>query len=325
MICSVQTPRSVQLESLYPQGVPGLWCKLLTHCNAQGQIDLPRMQAQLAFLRPHVQGFVLLDDDTAPLQLDRVERLKLIEWALQTLRPRKEFLLVAGNVSDASHDAQLIIPTDHSLAGLLVRPVLPETATQADLIDQLTPALRAGIAIALQQSDASQAPAYAGQTLATLAARHENLLYFADATGQDAIARSNLLPAGVFRFRSAEGHYTQALASTGGLYHGLMLASANVFPAQLAQLILDPALGQWDDSRTMSARLTAAMDSAQFLAQGLPRAIRAIDHLMAHGGDALAAPLPVFPDGGTLRHELLHAMTQVLAEHQLLPEKGYLS
>jgi len=280
------------------------------------------MQAQINFLRPHVQGFVLLDDESAHLKLDAAERLKLIEWMLKTLRPRREFLLISASATQAVDDTGIILPADHSLAGLLVRPSLEETATQADLLEHLTPAMRSGIAIALLQS--SQTPAYAAQTLATLAARHENLLYFADETGDDAIARSNLLPAGVFRFRAAESQYAQALASSGGLYHGLMLASANVFPSQLAELVLAPALGKWEDARQISDRITAVMDSSRFLAQSLPRAIRAIDHFMAHGPDALNTPLPISPDGGTLRHELLQAIRQILTEHQLLPIQGYL-
>lgn len=326
MICSAQTPRSVQLEALFPQGVPGLWCKLLTHCLPDGQVDWARMQAQLAFMRPHIQGFVLLDDDTVSLKLDAAERQKLIDWAMQSLRPRREFLMVATTASQAMRDADLFRSEEAScFTGLLVRPELPEQASQQELIDALTPVLRLNLPIALQQSDGTTSSLYAGQSVATLATRHENLLYFADASGEDAIARSGLLPAGLFKLRSAEGNYAQALASSGGLYHGLMLASANVFPEQLAQVVLAPALGKWDESRAISARITQVIDSTRFLAQSLPRAIRAIDHFMAFGPDAMKAAAPIVPNGNPLRHELLQAVESILTKEQLMPEKGYLS
>jgi len=143
----------------------------------------------------------------------------------------------------------------------------------------------------------------------------------------------------VFRLRTAEGEYSHQLGSSGGPYHGLLLTSANHFPQQLAQLVLAPALGKWDEAHALSAKLTSFYKAAVTLqdqtanaspnAQAAQQLCKAIDHHMAHGPAASAttkdAPLPCMQNGEPLTVDLIKNAGELLARHDLLPEAGYLA
>lgn len=332
MTANLHKPRSSRIDALFPHGVPGLWCNLLTHFTAEGDIDLPRISAHLRFVREHVKGVVLLADIDAndrPLaeQLQRV-----VAMALQNLRKNREFLWISAPapVAVQTWRASQSHTTDTSLAGLHVTLPQARQLEQAQLKAMLDEILKADFPACIQLPDGQATNRLTPDTLAALATDHENLLAFCEADARDGIVQSRLLPAGLFRLRSCENHYTTSLASTGGPYHGLLLASANVFPQQLAQLVLDPALGQWEASRTISDKLASVMAAAIELAKALAPddvlmlALRAMDHHMAHGAAASDALPPHGPGGQPLPASLIQAMDELLARHELLPSHGYL-
>lgn len=47
------------LSSIFPKGVPLLWCPPLTHYDRQGAVDPSRMAAQFQQLAPYVGGFLI--------------------------------------------------------------------------------------------------------------------------------------------------------------------------------------------------------------------------------------------------------------------------
>ena len=47
------------LARLLPDGIPALWCPLITHYDRDGAIDQPRVAAHLRHLAPHVKGFLV--------------------------------------------------------------------------------------------------------------------------------------------------------------------------------------------------------------------------------------------------------------------------
>ena len=49
--------RAALLQRLLPDGVPTLWCPLLTHYDDQGKLDAAHRALHLDFLAPSVRGF----------------------------------------------------------------------------------------------------------------------------------------------------------------------------------------------------------------------------------------------------------------------------
>lgn len=339
-----QEPRSSQLDRLFPQGVPGLWALLITHYNNTGQINWPRMDAHLAFVKAHVKGVVFAapQGDGGPLDAKTCEQL--MTWADKSLNARREFFMIAMNPSQPDTTSVLNAMRTH-VDG--VSPDAPSSFTgvwaqldnNSHSLDEL---VNAGLPVGLEPATTSQnaaATSTTTQAIASLAQQNEHILYAGDASADDQLARSSDLPAGVFRLRTAEGDYSHQLGSSGGPYHGLLLTSANHFPQQLAQLVLAPALGKWDEAHALSTKLTSFYKAAVALQdqaanaspnkQAAQQLCKAIDHHMAHGPAASATaadtpPLPYMQDGKPLPADLIKSIGELLARHDLLPETGYL-
>lgn len=304
---------------------------MLTHYTREGSIDWSRTEAHLNFMRPWVNGFLFAgptgDGDTPAFDT----RQQLVQWANDRLKPRKEFLL-AGTalVDNGSHMPEASIQSDDkptSCVGLFVQ--VTDASTTAVMEKQLTALLEQDtpVTVALQ----SATPASDVVTLiASLATRYQNLICIGDATNEHQLARHQNLPAGVFRFRTAEGDYTRQLASNGGPCHGLLLSCTNHFPQAFHDLTLAPAQGKWDESHAMSKRLTALLSDAAALVQNHAdmkkfdkQLAKAIDHHMAYGPGALTAPPSFMQDAMPVDTALLTAVGEVLTRHGFQPETGY--
>lgn len=324
-------PRSSRLDRLFPQGVPGLWCSMLTHYTPQGEIDWPRMEAHLSFMRQYVKGFVIAGHVGDGELLNTAQRQSLVDWIASKLKPNKEFFMAGVHVKDAES-----LNATTQWAAALKDKMTADPASFTGLwvhaaAKEVQPLLDLNLPVAIEVDHNSESSADA-QAIATFAQSNENMLYAGDDSQDDAIARCATLPAGVFRFRSAEGDYTRQLGSSGGPYHGLYLASANLFPEQLAQIVLAPALGKWDESRDLSAKLTSFFKDAVALEKktfhdnnATTRLCKAVDHHMAHGASANAAPMPMLGDVQLLAASFVNAMGDLLARHALSPQAGYLA
>ena len=75
--------RTEQVRKLFPEGVPRLWCALLTHYREDGEIDTPRMAAHLDFIRPHVGGLLVPGTTGDGWSLTPEEREGLLHFVLQ--------------------------------------------------------------------------------------------------------------------------------------------------------------------------------------------------------------------------------------------------
>ena len=51
--------RGPLVETLFPEGVPRLWCPALTHYAEGGQIDRARIRAHVRSMQPWVKGFLV--------------------------------------------------------------------------------------------------------------------------------------------------------------------------------------------------------------------------------------------------------------------------
>src|SRR4051812_16995142 len=57
--CPTAGRRSELLAELFPEGIPSLWCPLLTHYDSKGQISEARMISHLRHLSPFIKGFLI--------------------------------------------------------------------------------------------------------------------------------------------------------------------------------------------------------------------------------------------------------------------------
>lgn len=164
---------------------------------------------------------------------------------------------------------------------------------------------------------------------ADLALRFPNFIFFKDTSGTDTVALSGKMT-GVFSARGAEGDYARWLRAAGGPYDGFLLASANCFARELHQVIADASAGRLGAARRLSDRLTATVGEILRLAVALPQgnpftnANKAMDHFMAYGAKAMAAPPPRLHAGNCLPLEFIRSAGEILSCQELLPAKGYL-
>jgi dihydrodipicolinate synthase/N-acetylneuraminate lyase len=191
-----------------------------------------------------------------------------------------------------------------------------------------------------------------------LAAAWPNFLLWKDSSGTDAVARGARRREGVFMLRGMEGDYARwyggegtrageaargtdaglaagAMAATGSAatsprYDGFLLASANSFAGEHAAFLAAAEAGKAEEAERISGRVSRILGEGLRLARELPygnafaNAMKAFDHWLAFGPDALGAEPPLTHAGARLPPGLLAAAGGLLEREGLLPARGYL-
>ena len=131
--------------------------------------------------------------------------------------------------------------------------------------------------------------------------------------------------------RGAEGNYAQWLKTGGGVYHGLLLSTANCFGRQLHQISENLSTGRLTEAKEMSERLTGFIKEMSRLVRGIPdgnqfaNAGKAVDHFHAHGPAHPKSPPPSSTPGRSLPVEVIRATGEALARHRLMPARAILN
>lgn len=340
------TARSALMKRLLPDGVPTLWCPLLTHYDDAGRIDLARIGRQLDFLAPSVRGFLVPGSTGDGWQLSDGQTQELLAGVVEMAVERRLALLIgvleptggAMRVAmartmrwlqqRAGTDDPVAALRGASVAGFTYCAPHGAALTQGDIADALDALLATGLPASLYQLPQVTGNEIAPQTVRTLAARHANLLMLKDTSGADRVADSGL--DGLFLVRGAEGGYSRHLKLGGGRYDGFLLSTANGFGPQLAELIELLRGGRQGEADALSARLEATVDEVFAAAAPLPygnaftNANKAIDHFMAHGPGARTVTPPRLHSGERLPADLIATTGAALERHRLMPTRGYL-
>src|SRR6267378_3217769 len=87
-------PRAQILKELFPGGVPLLWCPLLTHYDAEGQVDAARIARHTEHLAAHVHGFLVPGSTGDGWELTDAEEQAVLEIALEQAAKVQAYLLV---------------------------------------------------------------------------------------------------------------------------------------------------------------------------------------------------------------------------------------
>ena len=70
-------------RTLFPEGIPTLWCPPLTHFAQDGSIDAARIRAHLRFLRPSVPALLVPGSTSEGWELSVEQEARLVDIALE--------------------------------------------------------------------------------------------------------------------------------------------------------------------------------------------------------------------------------------------------
>ena len=342
--------RGQLIRTLFPDGVPRLWCPLLTHYTeapAGGvQLDRARLRAHLASMQPWVKGFLIpgstgegwdmTDDEIRELLEVMAGEVRAIGGTILAGVLKTDGEAVRASIAGVVDWARRFTGTDDTaealaksaICGFTVCPPSGEALGQDVIRATLAEVLGTGLPVALYQLPQVTKNEMTPDTLRALAAAHPNFILFKDTSGTDGAAKSGFRD--VFLVRGAEGNYAGHIAEGGGAYDGFLLSTANCFGRQLAEMMDDMAEGNREAAEDVSEVLTAICATLFPLAgqvgygNAFTNANKAMDHIMAHGADALNVAPPLLHSGIRLPADLIRAASEELARHGLAPEKGYL-
>ena len=344
--------RRALLSRLFPDGVPTLWCPLVTHYDRDGAIDERRTTAHLQHLSPHIKGFLIPGSTGDGWELTDDEARRLLEIALKYAGKLKLHLLIGVLKTDpvemrrafsdlvVSHlktrfEARTPEESAAELATTCIRgftfcPPRGKDLAQDRIKAELCSLLEAGMPTAIYQLPQITQNEMAPELVADLARRFPNFILFKDTSGADHVALSGQKLENVFLVRGAEGDYVRWLKAARGPYDGFLLSTANCFAREFHQIVEDLAGRRVKVAREMSERLTACINEVFGIVTGLPHgnpfanANKAMDHFFAYGPKADAAPTPRLHAGVFLPPEVIRATGNALSRHGLMPGNGYL-
>lgn len=341
--------RNDMIRRLFPQGIPQLWCPMLTHFNPPGCLDEIRIRHHWQHLSPYVKGALVPGSTGEGWEMNDDDIRQLLEVILDIAKATDIRVLIGVLKTDVPSMLECIDSTltflkhrtgihrteeallASNVVGFTVCPPKGSQLSQSALADALTEVALRGLPLAFYQLPQVTGNELTAETIQTLAARFPGFYLFKDTSGTDRVARSNLGFHDVFLVRGAEGDYHRWLKNNGGPYHGFLLSTANVFAAQLTaiQTMLDE--GQADKAATLSGRIGSVIEGCFKLVEGFPagngftNANKILDHLMAFGEEGLHRDPPLLYSGVRLPVKFIEHAADLLRQEELFPVRGYLS
>jgi len=346
----IEQKRSIMVKRIFPEGVPRLWCPLLSHYTADGALDRERTAAHIRHMRPFISSFLAPGSTGDGWEMSAEESLGLIDMLLSESETQGFKLMIGvlhtergaaaaavkqllSHLGADSHEAgnpsidQLI---QRNVCGFTVTAPKGSELSQELIHQELELIARTGAPLALYQLPQITENEMSPETFADLVARFPNIYLFKDTSGGDTVALSGVDVAGVFMLRGAEGEYASWLQRNDG-YYGFLLSTANCFARELNDVVEAALAGNAEKADAMSSRVAAVVSTvftaAAQLSFGNPfaNANKAIDHHFAYGPvHAPKADAPMTHSGNRLPAELIKTAADALTHHGLYPARGYL-
>lgn len=247
--------RKELIERQFPEGIPDLWCPLLTHFTSAARPDRERIHRHLESMSGSVRGLLvpgstgegweMTDEDILAvlrIVLDASARTgqKVLIGILKTDLPSmiQGIEIITARLMDwtGSSSAQDAFAAS-GVVGFTVCPPSGVDLGQETIRDSLAEVLRLGHPTALYQLPQVTGNEMSPETVSALALEFPNFFLFKDTSGGDAVAHSGRDFGGLFFVRGAEGGYHLHPRSGGGQYDGLLLSTANSFPGELKAVL----------------------------------------------------------------------------------------
>ncbi len=352
---SAHDQRQSIVETIFPDGIPQLWCPLLTHYrDTGGSLDPQRVRAHLRYLAPVVKTFLAPGStgdgwEMSPqrqdeliallLELSAELDLKLMIGVLRSGRGEARDAIVAktAELLGEGHSWELgtIAAELNALrvSGFTVTPPKGSALTQSQIYSELAAVGELGVPVAFYQLPQITENEMAPETVAELAARYPGFYMLKDTSGADrvAMAAHEHDYQGLFLVRGAERDYAAWHRRAGGPYDGFLLSTVNCFAHPLAEILTALREGCHETARSISVRISAVAEELFSAAAELPfgnpfsNANRAIDHVFAYGEqEALTREPPATISGNRLPHALIERAAQALQREGFDTRTGYL-
>ncbi|MBN1878147.1 MAG: dihydrodipicolinate synthase family protein [Anaerolineae bacterium] len=354
-----QECRRTLLSRFIGPRIPRLWCPPITHYADDGTLDKARQAAHWAKMARYVGGFLVPGSTGDGWEMSEEEIDMLLDATLDVctqletriligvLRVEVPTMLAAIRrtlerlKTRTGQDDALAAMVQARVCGFTVCPPGGADLTQAQIRTGLEAVLDLGVPVALYQLPQITQNEMSPALVADLATRYPNFILFKDTSGVDRVPEADRGRSGIFLVRGAEGDYAQWLRESGGPYHGLLLSTANSFPAQLGEMIAllesaaDPvqaakSAGQFKAAQALSDKLTRVVKTVFDLVAVVPQGNtfanvnKAIDYWMAHGPTARNIAPPRLHAGVRLPRDIILHTRDILADAGWLPERGYL-
>ena len=340
-------------STLFPQGIPTLWCPLISHYKAEGSFDSERMAAHIDHLSPYVQAFLAPGSTGDGWEMQPEERSELIELLLPLAEQINGHLLVGVLETERGRAAAAVESVKATYApgetpgyiGVTITAPRGSDLSQTEIFDEISAVLEQGVPTGLYQLPQITENEIDPCTVEDLAKKYSNFYLFKDTSGKDKVARSGRMPDDLFLVRGAEGNYADWLKGLGGPYHGFLLSTANNFAPQLARILdlssLASAQGAGgahsieaseaaEEARSISEILSTVVETAFKSVSELPfgnpfaNSNKAIDHIMAYGEEFEKVEPPLTHSGNRIPAKIETDLAGLLRRHNLFPQKGYL-
>lgn len=336
-------------DGFFPEGIPRLWCPLISHYREEGIFDKERMSAHVGSLKKYVGAFLAPGSTGDGWEMDSGERVDLIDLLVPILKERGGRLLLGVLETERGAAARQVealarrynFDGSNPVCGVTVTAPKGAELSEELIHEELSQVLALGIPTALYQLPQITENEISPSSAARLAEEFSNFYLFKDTGGNDRVAMSGKMPEDLFLVRGAEGDYCRWYHAAGGPYDGFLLSTANGFAAQLWRIIeLSEAAEREEGSpagntaiaeaREMSDLLSrvvaAAFEIAGSLSFGNPfaNANKAVDHWMAFGSRADGQNPPLTHSGNRLPGELIEKTGEYLTGSDLMPVRGYL-
>ena len=323
---------------------PRLWVPILTHYtrHADGSIhvDLERMAAHIAHIRPQVRGFLIAGSTGDGWDLNAEQFRELLEitiapaafdascqYVIGCLARDTEAVLGLAAIVEKWVGGQAL---NGRFAGLTVCPPAGKGNGHTQIQGHFETLLaNTGSAIAVYQLPQVTECEIATATLAGLA-QTGRITMFKDTSGADRVVSEGFADARVFLVRGAEGAYFESVTPQGR-YDGLLLSTANGFGAQLQAILAHSERGEIAAGAALSARLSDTVgrifDRAADLDATNPfsDSNRAVDHIAAYGAAWRGAALPLLVNGKNLPRDFVEFTEQQIQDLIPVAGRGYLS
>lgn len=365
----VKAMRTTVVSILHPRGIPALWCPPITHYAMSGAVDIERSQTHLSRIIPHAPCLLIPGSTGDGWEMDAVETNALLRSLLPLVGDLGGKVLIGALDPDAERAGQAmegrmnlaleaagagfgfdglrgepekaaVACAAAGIAGFAVCAPAGEGRSQGEIGEALSAILSLGLPTALYQLPQVTKNEIAPETFAKLASEWPNLYLFKDTSGLDHIALADIDRGGVFFVRGAEGDFSRWISRSGTCegskverrYDGLLLSSANVFAAELAEMIALARAGEEEKSALLSGRVSRVLGSVFAEAAGLPygnafsNANRALDWVMAYGrvlasGAGSPAAKPRTHSGEKLPASLIEFAAAALAREGFEPPR----
>lgn len=339
--------RRALVARLFPAGIDRLWCPMIVQYGANGEIDIPRMEAHLCKMLHAVRCFLVFGSTGDGWELHAGEKRQLIEaygeWAkrygikllLGVLQPEPNasYTEMLQWIQWAQETTGLSDATE-AMLGLGIcgfTACAPKGAALSHTVihEELAKMLDLGVPMALYQLPQITENEISPETIAVLAKKYPNFFLFKDTSGEDRVIRSGLDAGGVFFVRGAEGEYCKWYKGLGG-YDGFLLSSANCFGNQLLHILNAIDDGRADEAKRLSAAVARAIDrvfaSCAALEGGnvFANANKCIDHCQAYGDAWQQAALPMRHCGQRIPKAYIAEAAETLKKEGWFIHKGYM-